>query len=108
MKRCAQAAPPVTTAEGVTSEMLQVAQHLADEAAAITRPLFRAKLDVDLKDDRSPVTEADRKAEFRMRAIIQDQLPSHAVFGEESGYEPGSGTPCSPSGTDNGNGNGLP
>jgi fructose-1,6-bisphosphatase/inositol monophosphatase family enzyme len=46
---------------------------------------------VDVKADSSPVTEADRQAEMAMKAVVQEQLPEHAVFGEEFGFAPGSG-----------------
>jgi fructose-1,6-bisphosphatase/inositol monophosphatase family enzyme len=77
----------------VTEEMLDVAQQLADAAAAVTTPLFRQKLPIDIKDDKSPVTEADREAEASMRSIIQERLPTHAVFGEEQGFSQGAGEP---------------
>ena len=75
----------------VTQEMLQAAQLVADAAAEVTKPLFRQKIKVDRKEDRSPVTEADRQAEQAMKSIIQERLPSHAVFGEEFGFAPGAG-----------------
>lgn len=77
------------TETSVTPEMLEVAQLLADEAAAVTTPLFRAKLVTDIKEDQTPVTDADREAERLMREMIRDKLPLHSVFGEEYGYEPG-------------------
>jgi hypothetical protein len=88
-RRCVMAAVESTTA--VTSEMLEVAQLLADVAAAVTTPLFRAKVETDIKADDTPVTEADREAERRMREMVHERLPSHSVFGEEFGYEPGDG-----------------
>lgn len=76
----------------VTSEMLELAQVLADAAAEVTKPLFRAKLVADFKDDQTPVTEADREAEKLMREMVHAKLPSHSVFGEEYGYDPGFGS----------------
>lgn len=75
----------------VTSEMLELAQALADDAAGVTKPLFRAKLKTDIKEDRTPVTEADREAERLMREMVHAKYPSHSVFGEEYGYDPGFG-----------------
>lgn len=83
-----QAADTETT---VTSEMLELAQLLADEAATVTTPLFRAKLVTDIKEDLTPVTDADREAERLMREMVREKLPSHSVFGEEFGYDPGTG-----------------
>lgn len=47
--------------------------------------LCRASITIDTKDDASPVTEADRKAEEAMRQIIMDTCPSHEILGEEHG-----------------------
>lgn len=38
---------------------------------------------VDLKDDRSPVTEIDRDIERRLRELIVDRFPEDGVVGEE-------------------------
>jgi hypothetical protein len=89
-KRCCLTTA-VETETAVTAEMLELAQLLADEAAKVTKPLFRAKLVTDIKDDRTPVTEADKEAERLMRAMVREKLPTHSVFGEEYGYEPGVG-----------------
>jgi Inositol monophosphatase family len=77
----------------VTQEMLKAAQDCVDAAAAVTRPVFRSRnaMKVEQKADSSPVTEADKQAEMDMRAVIQKALPTHAIFGEEFGYSPGSG-----------------
>lgn len=75
----------------VESDMLNLAQHMANEASKITRPLFRAKVATDIKSDQTLVTEADRAAEMRMRQLVNERFPSHAVFGEEDGFEPGEG-----------------
>ncbi len=52
--------------------------------------LDRSQLVIDAKADASPVTEADRKAEAAMRALIQQTFPAHGVFGEEEGLTVGS------------------
>ena len=52
---------------------------------------YRSQLVIDAKADASPVTEADRKAEAAMRALIQQTFPAHGVFGEEEGLTMGSG-----------------
>jgi len=81
-----------TAGEGpVTSEMLEVAQQLANTAAGITVPLFRTKLDVMDKGDNSPVTKADQGAEAAMRNCVEEAFPEHGIFGEEGGYTAGSG-----------------
>lgn len=49
----------------------------------------RAPITIDAKADASPVTEADRQAEAAIRALIRNNFPTHAVFGEEGGIELG-------------------
>lgn len=84
-----KAAEPAAVIE---SDMLNLAQEMATEASKITRPLFRAKVATDIKSDQTLVTEADRAAERRMREMVNQRFPTHAVFGEEDGFEPGNGT----------------
>ena len=55
----------------------------AGASAALRR--FRTDLAVDLKDDRSPVTQADRDAEAAILDVIRRVFPEHATLAEESG-----------------------
>lgn len=66
-----------------------LAQRLADAARAAILPLFRTGIGSDRKDDRTPVTEADRAAEAAMRRLIKAEFPRDAIHGEEFGAEPG-------------------
>ena len=59
----------------------------ADVAGAVIRPYFRAGLESDLQDDRSPVTVADRTAELVMRAVLAERFPAHGILGEEFGLD---------------------
>jgi myo-inositol-1(or 4)-monophosphatase len=61
------------------------AEAAADVAGAVIRPFFRAGLAAELKDDRSPVTIADRTAEQAMRAVLAERFPTHGILGEEFG-----------------------
>jgi myo-inositol-1(or 4)-monophosphatase len=63
------------------------AEAAADVAGAAVRPLFRTGFAVDAKDDRSPVTIADRSAEQAMRAVLAERFPEHGVLGEEFGLD---------------------
>ena len=68
---------------------LRFAHALADAADAITLPRFRAlDLQVDVKPDLSPVSEADRAAEETIRALVS-QRPGEGVLGEELGDDGG-------------------
>ncbi|KAL4581303.1 hypothetical protein LXL04_017514 [Taraxacum kok-saghyz] len=64
-----------------------VANKLADAAGDVIRQYFRKRFDIIDKEDLSPVTIADRAAEEAMISIIQESLPSHAIYGEENGWQ---------------------
>ena len=75
-------------------EHLAFAHRLADAAGEVIRPYFRQRIDVTDKGGAAgkaydPVTEADRKAETAIRAIIKRERPADAILGEEHGHEPG-------------------
>ena len=48
---------------------------------------FRKVIPVDDKQDKSPVTQADREIEQVLRALIKKKFPAHGIFGEEFGNE---------------------
>jgi inositol-phosphate phosphatase / L-galactose 1-phosphate phosphatase / histidinol-phosphatase len=73
----------------VTAADLALAERLADAAGAAIRPFFRASYAHELKEDRSPVTEADRAAEAAMRRLLDAEAPGDGVVGEEYGEKPG-------------------
>ncbi len=66
---------------------IALANRLADASRPILRSYYRRKLDVDIKSDASPVTQADREAEAAIRKLIVAQFPDHGIFGEEFGKE---------------------
>ena len=71
---------------------LAFALSLADEADAIALPRFRAAdLRVETKPDLTPVSEADRMVEERLRARIRAERPGERVLGEELGEDEGDG-----------------
>jgi histidinol-phosphatase len=75
----------------VTPE-LEFALSLADEADAISLARFRAAdLRVETKPDLTPVTEADRAVEDRLRERIAAERPGEPVLGEELGADEGDG-----------------
>ncbi|XP_061363010.1 bifunctional phosphatase IMPL2, chloroplastic [Gastrolobium bilobum] len=65
----------------------EVGNRVADAAGEVIRKYFRNKLDILDKHDLSPVTIADQSAEEAMVSIIQDNFPSHAIYGEENGWK---------------------
>lgn len=69
-------------------ELTRFAISLARESGDIIRSYFgRPDLRVEAKSDRSPVTEADRRAEEAMRRSIAGHHPDHGIVGEEFGSE---------------------
>jgi histidinol-phosphatase len=68
------------------SRDLELGLELADAADAIALARFRAHdLAVETKPDLTPVTEADRAVESRLRELLASARPDDAVLGEELG-----------------------
>ncbi|MBI3836539.1 MAG: histidinol-phosphatase [Planctomycetia bacterium] len=66
------------------SARLELALAAAREAGRLTLRYFRSDgLAVELKQDASPVTVADRQAEQLLRERISAQFPADAILGEE-------------------------
>lgn len=72
-------------ADQIDPGFVTLAHRLADVAGAEALRYFRSTFDIELKDDRSPVTRADREAEAAMRAAIEAAYPEHGILGEEHG-----------------------
>lgn len=65
---------------------LEVANALADRAATVAMSFFGSDdLVAEVKDDSSPVTEADRAVELLLREGLAEHRPGDAVLGEEFG-----------------------
>src|SRR5277367_4137425 len=67
------------------SPELQAALDAAERAAGIARSMFRHNVEVRIKADKSPVTEADVRCEIAIREILEARFPSYGFFGEETG-----------------------
>lgn len=61
------------------------AKNLAEISGKVIKTYFRKKLSVNDKEDNSPVTIADMKAEELMREEIIKNFPDHGIIGEEFG-----------------------
>ena len=59
----------------------------ADVAGTIALTYFRKNLAIDDKQDRSPVTQADKEIEHELRRRIKNKFPDHGIIGEEFGTE---------------------
>ncbi len=64
---------------------LELAKDIAHEAGLLTLRYFYNldELQVDRKEDESPVTVADREAEKLLRRRIEESFPDDAILGEE-------------------------
>jgi histidinol-phosphatase len=71
----------------VSSPELAAALDAARAAEEVIQALYRRNLAITLKADRSPVTEADVRAEEAIRAVLCARFPGYGFFGEESGRE---------------------
>ena len=64
-------------------ELSDFSKHLADESEKIIKKYFRTSLNVDNKEDKTPVTIADKEVELKIREIIKNNYPEHGILGEE-------------------------
>ncbi len=69
------------------SQRLEAALAAAAAAAELIRGAYRRQIDVRLKADRTPVTEADIAAERAIRDTLQARFPQDGFHGEESAPE---------------------
>ncbi|MGH1575834.1 inositol monophosphatase family protein [Planktotalea sp.] len=63
------------------AQALEITQNAADIALSH----FRADPDIELKEDQSPVTAADKATELSIRKGLSKAFPNETIFGEEFG-----------------------
>ncbi len=68
-----------------SADIAGTAADLARQAAETALRFYRGSLDVDLKGDESPVTQADMAVERQARDLLAQRFPDHAILGEEYG-----------------------
>ena len=73
----------IAPAMPITAERIALAA--AEAASAETMKYYRGAFEVELKEDQTPVTVADRRAEDIIRDRLLGAFPEHGFFGEESG-----------------------
>jgi histidinol phosphatase-like enzyme (inositol monophosphatase family) len=85
-----------TLSDPLFAQFLATAHRLADRAAEVILPHFRAIGAIDHKGDGmfDPVTAADIGAERAIRAVLDETYPDHGVVGEELGRKEGAGPYC--------------
>lgn len=67
------------------SPELTIARKAAAAAAKISREYYRGNFTVSIKDDLTPVTQADVECEQVIRGIILQAFPEDGFYGEETG-----------------------
>lgn len=69
----------------MNSPFLSTALEAARAAADVIRHYYQRNLQVIIKADKSPVTEADVETEKVIHGVISSHFPSHGFYGEETG-----------------------
>ena len=73
----------------MTKDIGEVLADICEEAAALILPLWRSGVEVIVKADESPVTEADRKGELLILDLLKTHFPDIPVISEEDASEGG-------------------
>src|SRR5579871_69139 len=71
----------------MASQELQAALAAARAAEEVILALYKRNLTVHVKADKSPVTEADVRAEQAIRELLCARFPGYGFYGEETGRE---------------------
>lgn len=69
----------------MNSPFLDTALEAARAAADVIRRYYQRNLQVIIKADKSPVTDADVETEKVIHGVISSRFPSHGFYGEETG-----------------------
>lgn len=69
----------------ISDNILQTASDLTDQARSTAMSYFRQTLEVEMKEDESPVTAADKHIEREVRETLEKRFPDHSILGEEYG-----------------------
>lgn len=67
--------------------LVNIAHDLADRAAQLSKQYFRQQRQTMLKQDHSPVTDADLAIEYSLKEHLRRVLPHHSTWGEEYGLQ---------------------
>ncbi|MBR9692634.1 inositol monophosphatase [Candidatus Woesearchaeota archaeon] len=67
------------------SEFLDVAIDAAKKAGEIHKKYFQHQVEIEVKEDKSLVSTADKESEAVIIETIKATFPDHAFFGEETG-----------------------
>jgi histidinol-phosphatase len=67
------------------SPELRAALDAARAAADVIRGFYQRNVKIELKADKTPVTQADVRAEEAIRELLTQRFPSYGFYGEETG-----------------------
>ncbi len=70
---------------------MDTARRAVEASTTATLAHFRRGVRVEVKPDRTPVTQADRDSEAAVLQVVRATFPDHAFLGEETGAHAGSG-----------------
>lgn len=73
---------------------LEVAIAAAEAAGRLLRSTFGQDQEVEYKGETELVTEADKNAEQKIKAVLEEAFPNYAMLTEESGNLKGEGDAC--------------
>jgi histidinol-phosphatase len=71
------------------AKAMETARRAVEAASAASLAHFRRGVRVEVKPDRTPVTQADRDSEAAILATVREAFPDHGFLGEETGAHPG-------------------
>ncbi len=66
---------------------LEEAADITEKAAEVALSFFRQALLIEMKENGTPVTNADKKTEMVIREELAKAFPDHGILGEEFGEE---------------------
>ncbi len=72
------------------AKAMDAARRAVEAASAASLAHFRRGVRVEVKPDRTPVTQADRDSEAAILAVVRAAFPEHGFLGEETGAHAGS------------------
>ena len=67
------------------SQYLETALAAARAAESVVRRYWQQNVEIEIKEDATPVTVADVETEKAIKAVILDAFPDHGFYGEETG-----------------------
>jgi histidinol-phosphatase len=67
------------------SQELKAALDAANAAAEVIRGFYQRNVKIEVKADKTPVTEADVRSEEAIRDLLTRRFPSYGFYGEETG-----------------------